>query len=180
MMSHLLRVCLALTAMSCTLQGCTTKDDSTLSPARNISGTWTTPYAVTFYMASDGCGTYARYNSTPVSLRWDITTVDDNTVDVWIYATHIGTTTTLASNCGLPATLNFPLNFRGIVSASHLTLQENQMQYSSTGAALGLAYVDVGSFNFTTNNLTGTITEQDCPIYCSGYETDANKCILTR
>jgi hypothetical protein len=113
-------------------------------------------------------------------MSWDITEIDDNTVDVWIYATNIGTTTQIGSNCSLPATLNFPLHFRGITSSSNLKLRGNQMQYSSSGAALGLAYVNVGDFNFTSSNLTGTITERDCPIYCSGYETDITTCIVTK
>jgi hypothetical protein len=171
----------ALWVMAFAFGGCTKSDsDGQLSPARNISGTWTTPSPVTFFMASDGCGAYARYNSTPVKMRWEITEIDDNTVDVWIHDTHIGATTQIGSNCGLPATLTFPLHFRGTVSSSNLKLEENQMQYSSTGAALGLSYVTVGNFNFTTDNLTGTITEQDCPIYCSGYETNASACIVTR
>lgn len=165
---------------SASLQSCKKSEPGLLSPARNISGTWTTPLAVTIYMASDGCGTYRRYNSTPVKMIWEITYVDDNKVDIWITSNYIGTTTQLASNCGSPASLNFPVSLHGVVSSSNLKLMENQMQYSSSGAALGLALVEVGNFNFTTNNLTGTITEKDCPIYCSGYETDANKCILTK
>jgi hypothetical protein len=161
------------------LQGCS-KDEPALSAARNLSGTWTTPSAVTFYMTSDGCGNLARYNSTPVTMTWTITTIDDNTVDVALSANSIGTTTQIGSNCGSPSVLNFPLYFRGKISSSNLQLLENKMLYSNTGAALGLSYVEVGNFNFTTSNLTGTIDEVDCPIYCMGYQTDANKCILTR
>jgi hypothetical protein len=40
--------------------------------------------------------------------------------------------------------------------------------------------VQIGDFSFTSNDLTGTIYEVDCPIYCSGYETDEQACILTR
>jgi hypothetical protein len=48
------------------LIGCNKKDEpGQLSPARNIVGNWTSPSAVVFYMAIDGCGNYARYNSTP-------------------------------------------------------------------------------------------------------------------
>jgi hypothetical protein len=156
------------------------KSPGTLSPARSIVGTWTTPSAVTMYMTSDGCGNYVRYNSTPVKMTWDVTYVDDSHVDITISSSFIGTTTQIGSNCGLPATLNFPLYMHGLVSSSHLTLQENQMQYSSSGAALGLSLIEIGSFNLTTNNITGTITEKDCPVYCAGYETDASKCILTK
>lgn len=162
------------------LQSCKKSGSVLLSPARNISGTWSTPLAVTIYMTSDGCSTYKRYNSTPVKMRWEITYVDDNNVNIEITSNYIGATTQLASNCGSPATLHFPISLHGVVSSSNLKLMESQMKYSSSGAALGLTLVEVGNFNFTTNNLTGTIAEKDCPIYCSGYETDANKCILTK
>ena len=162
------------------LQSCKKSGTGTLSPARSIVGIWTTPSAVTIYMTSDGCGTYNRYNSTPVKMTWDITYVDDNDVDILISANYIGTTTQLGSNCGAPASLVFPLSLHGKISSSNLTLLESQMQYNNSGGATGLALVVVGNFNFTTYNLSGTITEKDCPIYCSGYETDANKCIVTK
>lgn len=151
-----------------------------LSPARSLAGTWTSPYAITFYMASEGCGSYVRYNSTPVTITWTITAIDDNDVDVVISSNKIGTTTQLASNCGLPATLAFPLEFHGTISSSNLQLTERQMQYSNSGAAIGLASVVVGNFNFTNNNITGTIFEKDCPAYCAGFQTDNNACIVTR
>lgn len=178
----LLKVALKYAGVLCLsllLEGCS-KDEATLSAARKLSGTWTTPSAVKFYMTSDGCGSYVRYNSTPITMTWTITTIDDNTVDVTLSANTIGTTTQIGSNCGSPSVLNFPLYFRGIISSSNLKLLENQMQYSNSGAALGLSYVEVGNFNFTTSNLTGTVDEKDCPIYCMGYQTDANTCILTK
>ena len=164
---------------STTSSGCKTSNDP-LSPARNIAGTWTTPAAVTFYMTSDGCGTYSRYNKTPITLTFTITETDDNHVDVDISANSIGTTTQIGSNCGSPSTLNFPLYFHGTVSSSNLQLTESIMQYDNQGHALGLQDVVVGSFNITSNNMTGTIVEKDCPIYCMGYETDNQTCIVTR
>ena len=152
----------------------------TLTPARNLEGTWNTPFAVTIYMKSDGCGTFTRYNRTPVKMTWTITYIDDTNVDITIAASYIGTTTQTGSNCGAPATLNFPLYLHGRISSSNLKLLESQMQYNNSGGAIGLALVEVGNFNFTTNNITGTINEKDCPIYCAGYDTDANTCILTK
>ncbi len=165
--------------LTCTSWGCN-KTDTQLSPARSIAGTWTTPSAVIFYMTSDGCGNYVRYNKTPITMTWTITEVDDNHVDVDIAANSIGTTTQIGSNCGLGATLNFPLSFHGTISSSYLQLTESIMEYDNQGHALGLVSVPVGNFNFTTSNLTGTITEKDCPIYCSGYETDNLACIVTK
>ena len=151
-----------------------------ISAVRDISGNWTTPASVNFYMTSDGCGTYARYNRTPIKLRWNITYISDTEVDVDISATNIGTTTQLQSNCGLPATLNFPLFYHGKVSATNLLLFVRKMQYNNNGGAIGMADVTVGDFMFTSNSLTGTLFEKDCPIYCAGYETDPLQCKLTR
>lgn len=150
-----------------------------LTPAITLEGTWNTPFPVNMYMTSSGCGTYKRYNSTPVKMTWQIIYTDDSTVDITISSSYIGSTTQLGSNCGLGATLNFPLYLYGKISSSNLKLLENQMQYNNAGGAIGLALIEIGNFHFTTNNLTGTIYEKDCPIYCAGYETDADKCILT-
>ncbi|MFI5200829.1 MAG: hypothetical protein ACHQNE_00395 [Candidatus Kapaibacterium sp.] len=118
-------------------------------------------------------------------MTWAITYVDDNDVDIWITSNYAGTTTQLGSDCGLPSSFwngssVFPIDLKGVVSSSNLKLMEDQMQYNNAGGAIGTAPVQIGNFNFTTNNLTGTITEEDCPIYCAGYETDPNKCILTK
>lgn len=169
-------------SVSCSKDG---KDSGSggLSPARNIQGLWSTPIAVNVYETSDGCDTYARYNRTPVKMTFNITAIDDNNVDITISFTFIGSTVQLASNCGLSAGNSIFFiseQMHGKISSSHLQLLRNQMQYNSAGGAIGLALVEVGSFNFTTNNLTGTITEKDCPAYCAGWETDANTCILTR
>ena len=165
--------CVCLTTL---YSGC----KKTLSPARDLSGTWTSPAAVTFYMMSAGCGNFVRYNSTPVNITWTITSIDDNNVDITISATKIGATTQLASNCNLPATLTFPLHLHGTISASNLQVTEQQLQYNNAGAATGLVSVAVGNFNFTSNNITGTLSEKDCPIYCVGYQTDNNACIVTK
>lgn len=151
-----------------------------LSPARNILGTWSTPFPVDVYMTSDGCGSLARYNRTPILMTWDITSAGGNEVDIAIYADYIGQTVVIGSHCGVPAILTFPLYLHGVVSSSLLQILEAQMQYDDQGRALGLAYVQIGDFSFTTDNLTGTLYEVDCPINCSGYETDAQECILTR
>lgn len=151
-----------------------------LSPARSLEGTWESKLDVNFYMKSDGCGSFVRYNKTPVSISWEITELSDNEVDIWISSKKIGSTTSIGSNCGLPATLIFPLHYTGQISSSNLKLYKSQMQYSSSGAALGLADVLAGEFNFTSDILTGTLFEKSCPIYCEGYDTDSNQCVVIK
>ncbi|MDB5023264.1 MAG: hypothetical protein JWP78_1019 [Mucilaginibacter sp.] len=138
-----------------------------LSVARQMAGKWTTPNYVTFYYSSDGCGGYARYSSFKMKMNWQITAIGDNAINVeWTLVSMTGQTIT-GSNCGLPAApIAFPEEYVGIVTGSKFSMDQNQMLQ--------------GVFNFTTDNITGTMSEKDCQIYCGGYATDANTFILTR
>jgi len=147
------------------------KNNTALTPARQLAGNWTTPNPVTFYYSSEGCGGYARYSSFPMKVNWQITAVGDSSVSITWTLVSSGSQSTIGNNCGLPCpSLAFPLEFVGVISGSKFALDEHQ----SIGNVL------VGIFNFTTDNITGTMTEKDCPVYCSGYSTDANTFILTR
>ncbi|MDR3678580.1 MAG: hypothetical protein P4L41_01365 [Flavipsychrobacter sp.] len=157
------------------------KSTPALTPARQLAGTWTTPNPITFYYSSDGCGSYNRYSSFTMKVNWQITTLGDNSVNITETLVSASTQTSIGSNCGLPApTLTFPMQFVAVITGSKFALDEQQMQYSSTGAALGLANVRIGIFNYTSNNITGYVNEVDCPAYCSGYSTDSNTFILTK
>lgn len=159
--------------------GCT--KDAPLTPARGLEGTWTTPFPVTFYLNSDGCGSYAHYAKLTMKLQWTITAISDSFVNVKWDLTGSTSPVTIGSNCGSPnPTIVFPLEFIGVITGSRLALSEQQMKYSNTGAALGLYNVLVGTFDFTTDNITGTMFEKDCPVYCSGYSTDNNTLIVQR
>lgn len=175
-----MKTCIYILLIAGLFLGCK-KNPLPLTPARQLAGNWTTPNAVTFYYSSDGCGTYNRYSSFQMKVNWQIAALGDSSVDITWTLVSSGSQTNLGSNCGLPAPpLAFPLHFMGIITGSKFALDEKQMVYSNTGAALGLRYVLTGVFSFTTNNITGTVTEKSCPIYCSGFSTDLNTCILTK
>jgi hypothetical protein len=138
-----------------------------LSVARQMAGKWTTPNPVTFYYSSDGCGGYARYSSFQMKMNWVITATSDNSISVEWTLVSMGGQTSVGSNCGLPAApIAFPEEYVGIVTGSQFSMDQNQMLQ--------------GVFNFTTDNITGTMNEKDCQIYCGGYSTNANTFILTR
>lgn len=144
-----------------------TSTSANLSVARQMEGKWTTPNPVTFYYSSDGCGGYARYSSFKMKMNWQITAVGDNAINVeWTLVSMSGQTI-ISSNCGLAAApIAFPEEYVGIVTGSKFSMDQNQMLQ--------------GVFNFTTDNITGTMSEKDCQLYCGGYSTDQNTFILTR
>lgn len=175
-----MRTCIYAFSISILFFSCQ-KSSTPLTPARQLAGNWTTPNPVTFYASSDGCGSYSRYSSFTMKVSWQITAIGDSSVNITETLVSSSTQTDIGSNCGLPApALSFPIQYVGIITGSKFALDEQQMQYSSSGQALGLANVRVGIFNFTTDNITGYLSEEDCPIYCSGYSTDNNTFILTR
>ncbi|MHB1921176.1 MAG: hypothetical protein ACYCOO_02960 [Chitinophagaceae bacterium] len=148
--------------------GCQKSSLSTnLTVARKMAGKWTTPNPVTFYYSSDGCGGYSRYSSFQMKMNWQITAIGDSAISVeWTLISMSGENI-IGSNCGLPAvTIAFPEEYVGIVTGSEFSMDQNQMLQ--------------GVFSYTTDIITGTMSEKDCPIYCSGYSTDQNTFILTR
>jgi hypothetical protein len=141
--------------------------DTKLTFARQLAGNWTTPNPVTFYYSSDGCGGYSRYSSFKMKVNWQITSTSDNSISVTWSLVSISGQTIVGSNCGLGAPpITFPQDFVGVVTGSKFSMDQNQTLQ--------------GVFNFTTDNITGTMSEKDCLIYCSGYSTDQNTFILTR
>lgn len=161
---------IALITLSLTLSSalCSKSD---LSPARDLKGTWTTPFAPTLYYYSDACGNYIRVARTTIGMRWEVTKTGDNTVDIEIYKTSSSAVQLLVSSgCALYVPLVTPITLKGEISSSQLTLKK------SNG-------VVVGSFSFTTNNLTGDFNsnfDKFCGIYCSGMGSDPKAITLTK
>ena len=176
-----MKLCSLAVVISILLFSCKKNINSALTPARQLAGNWTTPNTVQFYYSSDGCGTYSRYSTFGMKVNWQISVISDSAVDITESLISSTAQSSVGSNCGLPAPpLAFPLHFVAVITGSKFALDEQQMLYSNTGAALGLGYVRVGIFNYTSNNITGSVDEKDCPAYCSGYSTDANTFILTK
>lgn len=142
-----------------------------LTPAGDLEGDWNTSFAPTLYYYSDACGNYIRVAKTTIGMRWEISKTGDNTVDIDIYKTSSsGVQLLVSSGCALYVPLVTPLSLKGEISSSQLTLKK------SNG-------VVVGSFSFTTNNLTGDFNsnfDKFCGIYCSGMGSDSKAITLTR
>ncbi|MGQ0739033.1 MAG: hypothetical protein ACT4OJ_08260 [Bacteroidota bacterium] len=142
-----------------------------LSAARKLEGTWTTPFPSPLYYYSDACGNYIRVAKTSIGMRWEITKTGDNTVDIEIYKTSSTAVQLLVSQgCALYVPLVTPLTVKGEISSSQLTLKK------SNGTV-------VGSFSFTTDNLTGDFNsnfDKFCGVYCSGMGSDAKAITLTK
>lgn len=143
-----------------------------LSPARKLEGTWTTPFQVPLYYYSDVCGTYGRVAKVSMGMRWEISKgPNSNTVNIDIYKTSSSSVQLLVSSgCALYVPLVTPLTLTGEISSSQLTLKK------SNGTI-------VGSFSFTSDNLTGDFNsnfDKFCGIYCSGMGSDSRAITLTK
>ncbi|MEO7922668.1 MAG: hypothetical protein ABIR30_03260 [Chitinophagaceae bacterium] len=144
---------------------------SKISPARNLEGNWTTPFAPTLYYYSDACGNYSRVAKAQIGMRWEINgTNDASVVNIDIFRTSTSAVQLLVSpGCALYVPMTTLLTVRGDISSSQLTL--------SSGGVI------VGSFSFTTNNLTGSFNsnfDKFCGVYCSGIGSDPLAITLTR
>jgi hypothetical protein len=148
------------------------KSDSDISPARNLEGTWNTvSTAPTFYYYSDICGNYSRVAQFQMGVQWIVTKTGTNTVDIEMRKTSSSAVQLLvSSSCALYVPIVTPIFLNGEISSSQLNV------YDSYG------YL-VGTFNFTTNNITGGFNsnlDKYCGVYCSGAGTDATTVTLVK
>jgi hypothetical protein len=151
------------------LPGCGKDGLFGISPAKKLEGTWTTPFQAPLYYYSDFCGNYVRVAKVNMGMRWEITKTGDNTVDIEIYKTSSSSVQQLLPGC-LYVPLVTPLGLEGEISSTQLTLKK------SNGTV-------VGSFSFTTDNLTGDFNsnfDKFCGIYCSGMGSDSKAITLTK
>ena len=142
-----------------------------LSAARKLEGTWTTAIAPTLYYYSDACGNYIRVAKAQIGMRWEITKTGDNTVDIDIYKTSSSAVQLLVSpGCALYVPMTSLITVKGEISSSQLTIKK------SNGTV-------VGSFSFTSDNLTGDFNsgfDKFCGLYCSGMGSDSKAVTLTK
>ncbi len=142
---------------------------SVITPARNIEGTWTTPFAVKFYLSTDRCGGFVRYADQNQKLTWTITALSDNEVLINSNASYKGSFTiySICAQQPVPVAFDVASAMTGIVSSSQMDLY--------------VGSVKVGSMSLTTNNLTGYYDRNTCGSYgCSGFSTNSGTLILTK
>lgn len=140
-----------------------------LSAAKKLEGTWTTPFQAPLYYYSDFCGNYVRVAKVNIGMKWEITKTGENTVDIDIYKTSSSAVQQLQQGCSY-VPLVTPLGLKGEISSTQLTLKK------SNGTV-------VGSFSFTTDNLTGDFNsnfDKFCGLYCSGMGSDSKAITLTK
>jgi hypothetical protein len=160
------------------LQAC---EKSVELPAKKLSGSWITTQPVYFFSASDSCTrVYQAYDSTPVSLRWDIVYKKDNLVGIDVASEGAGTRTSY-DTCNLPSNLPFPYELHGVVGTATMVVEVPYPTYDSAGAVDGTAYSVVGTFNYTDNSITGSLNDKVCDsLHCRGYQSRPNSITLRR
>lgn len=142
---------------------------SVITPARNIEGTWRTPFAVKFYLSTDKCGGFVRYADQDQKLTWTITSLSDNEVIINSNASYKSSFNiyNICSQQPVPVAYDVSSAMTGIVSSSQM-----DMYVGST---------KVGSMSITSNNLTGYYDRMTCGSFgCSGFSTNSGKLILTK
>lgn len=145
----------------------------TLTPARQLAGTWSTAIPVTFFYQTDFCSNrketvaQARWNVT-----WTLTAVAgfENVLDVEMRFTRTSSTA-VASSCGSGGNgwvpLVSPTFFRATVSSSAITASDTRTGLSAPGS-------------YTTDLMMLTWNHYECLIYCSGEFTMPNELKLVR
>jgi hypothetical protein len=140
----------------------------TITPARNVEGTWKTPFAVKFYLSTDKCGGFVRYADQDQKLTWLVTAISDNEVNIFSSASYKGSFNIYNICSQQPVPVSYDVSsMTGVVSSSQMDL------YVGT--------TKVGSMSFTSNNLAGYYDHQTCGSYgCNGLSTNSGTLILTR
>ncbi len=142
--------------------GCSKSPSTTLSPAREIIGTWKSLVPVTVYEVTNltSC-TNVSSNYTYATFQCKFTFVFSQTPGDTLLIVHVYGDTISGKYpvCGVrpPIEDGYPLEFNGKVSSSALTLLDVLYTYNSSNT-LSSGLHDVGDFTFTSSLLTGKIS----------------------
>ena len=140
-----------------------------LTPAGNLEGTWTSPFATQIYYATNNCGYPAVAEAVATrNVTWTITSTGDNSVQIDESFSESVARISNSCNSNLYIADVSGATYFGNISATTLTV---------TGAE-----VPGSTFSFTNNpgNLTGTWNAQFCGIYCNYSFSKPRAFILTR
>ncbi len=167
-----LTVLLLATAACPAIDKLTSPNSSTLSPARNLVGTWKTAIAVPFKYQTDYCAARETVMQADWTVTWIITAVSgtDNKVNIQM---NYGSANAqkVSSHCGTGSTGYVPL-----VSPQFLTATVSSTSLTVNDTRTGTQF----SGSFTTDLMQGTWTHWECLIYCFGEFTDTNQLKLVR
>ena len=148
------------------------QNPATLTPARNLEGTWKTTFLVRFYIKTDfeTFGELKDVGSENRTMTWIITgTSDENVVDVEVSFTV--SNRQLVSGSGYTPDVS-PMFFTGTISGTRLTLTTGGGQFSESRT--------VGEFSFTTDIVTGTWSDRWSMAYEQEVYTQTNSLKLVR
>ncbi|MBT0160473.1 hypothetical protein G4O51_10880 [Candidatus Bathyarchaeota archaeon A05DMB-2] len=143
-----------------------TQGATSLTPARELEGTWKTAFPVTFYIRTDfeTFGVLQEVGSENRSMIWTITaTSDENVVDVEVQFTV--SNRQLIADSGYTPDVS-PMFLKGIISGTRLTLKTGDRT--------------VAECNFTTDIITATWSDHWSMAYEQEVYTATNSLILTR
>ncbi len=144
-----------------------TPNPVSLTPARNLEGTWKTAFPVTFYIKTDfeTFGELQDVGSENRTMTWIITaTGDENVVNVEVQ--FAVSNRQLVSDSGYTPDVS-PMFLKGTISGTRLTLTTGD-----NGT--------IGEFNFTTDIITGTWSDHWSMAYEQEVYTATNNLVLTR
>ncbi len=163
-------------AAVCLLSACPVVDKatgpSTLSPARNLKGTWKTSSPVTFNYQTDFCAGKETVGAAEWSVTWVITPVTGNDNEVDIQMTYSATNVRrVSSSCG-----NFSNGYFPFVSPQGFRATLSSTSISVNKPSDGLTY----NGSFTTDLMEGTWVRWECILYCTGEFTGTNQLKMMR
>jgi hypothetical protein len=130
----------------------------TLSPARNLEGTWKTEFATKFYIQIDG----EEVGSQDRVMTWIITPTSQESV-VNVEVRFSTSNTQLEPDSGYVPDVS-PMFLTGTISGTRLTLENNANYYKET----------VGEFSFTTDYIQGTWHDHWEMLYEQNVYTNTN------
>ncbi len=138
---------------------------ASLSPARNLTGTWETSFSTTFYIQTDfQTGILQDVGSEDREVTWTITAAGSENV-VNIEQTFTYSNRQLEDGSGY--TPDIPLDdYTGVISSSSLTVKDGTRV--------------VGQFTFTEDLISGTWSDEWSLAYSQKVYTTANALKLTR
>jgi hypothetical protein len=122
---------------------------STLTPTRDIVGTWKTTFSTKFNIATDWStfGQLEDVGSENRTMTWTITTTDQENI-VRVQVEFSSTNRQLISDSGYTPDVS-PMGLTGIINGTQLTLTK-----ADSGPIKQIG--TVGVFTFTTDNMEGT------------------------
>lgn len=145
---------------------------NTLSPARNLAGTWKTTFPVTFYHQTDFCSGKETVGAADWSVTWVITPVSGNENQVDVAMTYSPANyRRITSSCG-----NFSSGYVPLVSPQNLRATLSSSSISINKPSDGLTF----NGSFTTDLMEGTWVHWECIIYCTGEFTGTNQLKMMR